>query len=214
MKVHQVKQRSDTWHQLRMGKWTASQAKKILTSTKLEPSSSQDAYIDRIVAELVIGKPLDEGEKSKFMERGSDIEGRAHSSFEVATGMAVEPVGFIETDDGWGGCSPDGLLDGGAMGYEGKAPKPETHVGYRRDPASLVRAYRLQVQSSLWICKPEITVWYLHSFCPDFDDVIEFVEPEEAVQEALDREIPKFVEELKAALDRELGPGWQENPFL
>src|SRR3546814_13751795 len=92
MKIQDVPQRSPEWYALRLGKPTASEFSKIVTS-KGEPSKSADAYAITLAAELFAGKALDGWEGNAWTERGRELEGEALRLYAFASAADVLPVG-------------------------------------------------------------------------------------------------------------------------
>ena len=76
------------------------------------------------------------------MEQGQFLEEKAKPAFTIETGIQIENVAFITTDDGLFGCSPDAMI-ACESGVEIKCPRLETHVGYLLDgvlPSQIPRA--------------------------------------------------------------------------
>lgn len=195
--VRNVKQGTPEWLQLRLGVVTASDAERIVTPKKLEPSKAQAAYVSELVAEHLIGAPLD-FTTDKWRERGIALEGEARDWYCLMR-EPVEEVGFLQRDDLLVGCSPDGIIEG-RRGVEIKCPAAATHVGYLLDPATLVADYRMQVQFSLWLTG--WPAWDILSYCPTLPTVLREVLPDAAVFAALDAEVPKVLAAREAALVR------------
>ena len=157
MIVHKCEQGSEEWQQLRCGVVTMSHAKELLTGGK---GKTRQSYILDVVSERLSGKPI-ESYSSFDMQRGQFLEQYALKAFEANSGEAVERVGFITTNDGRIGCSPDGLI-GGDAGLEIKCPNPRQHL--RNIFSAGLEDYTAQVQGNLWITGS--SRWYVVSFCP------------------------------------------------
>lgn len=192
-----IKQGTPEWLALRLGVVTASDADRVVTSKTLKPSAAQREYVSELVAETLIGAPLD-FTTDKWRERGIMLEEEARGWYCLMR-EPVEEVAFIIRDDGLVGCSPDGIIEG-RQGLEIKCPAAKTHVGYMLDPATLVADYRLQVQFSLWVTG--WVSWDLISYCPGLPTVLRHVAPEPVVFAALDAEVPKVLAAREAALLR------------
>lgn len=184
-----IVQGSDAWLAARLGVVTASEFDQILTPAKLELSKSSARYMYRKLGEWMLGAPL-EAFVSPWMERGKDLEPEAIRYYEMERDCETQPVGFISTDDGSIGCSPDRLI--GTTGVlELKCPSLEVHVGYMLDPVSLAAEYRLQTQGEMWVSgrhQGDIMSYY-----PGFPAVIVPLKPEEKVFAAFETHIPAFV---------------------
>ena len=168
-----------------------------------KPSASAPKYMARCLAEWMAGVPLDVFEDQPpirgWRERGKLLEPEAIRYYEMERDCETHAVGFITSDDGMIGASPDRLV--GDVGLlEQKCPALETHVGYMLDPGSLVAEYRLQVQGQLWVCQRE---WCdMQSYYPGFPSVIVRVQRDDKVIEALEKHVPAFVQTMLACRDK------------
>jgi len=153
MIVHDdIQQGTAPWHALRIGTLTASRSKVLVTAGgKESKGDGVQTLINDLVFERVERQYAREISTSA-MRRGTELEVRARQALEWDTGKTIDAVGFISTDDGRVGCSPDGMIAGAEpVGVELKVPMGATHVGYYRDPGRLLRAYRHQVQFGMWV---------------------------------------------------------------
>lgn len=93
IKVHEVEQGTDEWHELRAGKYTGSNAHKLLKFGR----------IDYAITERGFGGNF-------FTKRGHVLEDEAIEIYEQITGTIVDRVGFV-TNSQWPNCgySPDGI---------------------------------------------------------------------------------------------------------
>lgn len=117
MKIHNFKQGSPEWFEIRANKMTASHANTIKTNGK-----GLKTYVYKKMFKFITGQYKTEDEFLSYdIERGKELESIAISDYELETGKKVERVGFIEKSD-YVGCSPDGLVgDGGLL--EIKCPR-------------------------------------------------------------------------------------------
>lgn len=147
MKTFDVPQRSDEWFKLRRGIPTASRFDMIMTAVTCKPSSSQAKLIDQLLAESLL--PAETVERSSAdMEHGMILEAEARCAYELGYAPdKVTEVGFILSDCGRFGCSPDGLV-GDKRGVEIKCPNPSTQVSYVR-AGVLPSEYKCQVHGSM-----------------------------------------------------------------
>lgn len=129
MKVIDFPQGSEEWAQARAGKVTASCIDAVLAKIKNGEAAARRDYRAQIVAEILTGKPQDDGFINDEMRWGIEQEPLARSAYEVAKSVMVDQVGFIihPTIDR-AGASPDGLA--GRGGLEIKCPKTATHLQY------------------------------------------------------------------------------------
>lgn len=149
MIVHTVEQGSQEWHDLRLGIPTASEFDSILTPATMKPSKSMKPYAIRLVAEKLLGRAVIDLSGNKHVERGKELEPDAARMYEFSRDVTTSPVGFITTDDGKVGASPDRLVDGQPGAVELKCPAPYTHVGYLLD--GFGADYRVQVQGQMLV---------------------------------------------------------------
>lgn len=109
MILHDVTQRSPEWYALRLGKPTASEFSRIVTSDG-DRSKSASGYAIQLAAELFAGKPLEAWEGNQWTERGRDLEDEAIARYEFQSDLETRPVGFVTDDAGMVGASPDRLV--------------------------------------------------------------------------------------------------------
>ena len=154
MKIHDCEQRTEEWHRLRAGVPTASEFSKLVTS-KGEPSKSMEKYAVTLAAEVMAGGPVDAWQGNAHTERGAILEPEAISLYEFVHGATVEPVGFVTSDCGRWGCSPDGLVGDDGM-VEVKCLKAENHIEavlYYEKNERPQTTYIQQTQGQMYICE-------------------------------------------------------------
>ena len=190
MKIIDVEQGTPEWLQARVGIPTASAFDRIITSKTLKLSAQAAKYRYELIAEWTLGHPLDSGTNA-WMNRGSDLEAEARNAYEFLTENTVEQVGFVTTDDGLIGCSPDGLV-GDDGGVEIKCPGAAKHVENMRSHDD----YRIQIYGCMWIC--ERAWWDFVSYCPGFSPVVRRVERDDEIIGKIEKAVRKFVDDLQA----------------
>jgi hypothetical protein len=168
MIVHHMEQRTDEWFQIRVGKLTASQAGKMLATTKSGWSVQRQDLRMQIACEKITGFSCETPfVANEAVQRGIDQEDVSVRFYESLNGAVVDRgVGFLESDDGLCGCSPDGLVTEstisdltGAAGHirgllECKNPTTKNHVLYMR--AGIVPPqYAAQLTHSLFVAGPD-----------------------------------------------------------
>ena len=162
MILHDVQQGTPEWHALRAGIPTSSHFSEILTAGG-KPSRSADKLIGRCLFFWATGEPTGSA-SSSFMERGLELEEEAIGWYEITRQVDVERVGFVTTDDGWAGCSPDGLLNDfphlpdqkyhlDSGGLEVKCPSAEVFMLASVNPDAYAATHKQQIQGNLWITK-------------------------------------------------------------
>ena len=135
MKIIECKQRTPEWLEARIGIPTASQFHRVMTPKTKKRSSQADDYLNFLVAEWLVGRSLEDF-SNDWTERGMVLEDDAVSYFEALHEVNTQEVGFITTNDGLVGCSPDRI--GTFGGLEIKCPGIINHVGDMRDPSLLL----------------------------------------------------------------------------
>jgi len=128
-RIEAVQQGSEAWHQMRLGKVTASRVADLLAKTKTGPSASRGNYLIELALQRVT-KTIEESYTNAAMEWGTQTEPQARVAYEVKTGNFVDQVAFIDhpTIAGFG-CSPDGIVAVDGL-IEIKCPNSATHWSY------------------------------------------------------------------------------------
>lgn len=185
MIVHRVAQNTPEWLELRRGIPTASEFKRIITPLgKFSQSSTMRNYAIKLATELLLNRSLDSIESLEWVAHGKDHEADAAKFYDFAYDVVSEPVGFITTDDGRFGASPDRLVGEDGL-LEIKCPAPATHVGYLVNGFDL--DYKPQVQGQLLVSGRAWCDWMSYSY--EMPQVVIRVERDEdyiaKLQEAL-----------------------------
>lgn len=149
MIISEHEQGSELWHKDRAGIPTASEFGKIITPGGVA-SKSADTYMNTLLAEWYLNKPVDNDFQSDWMKRGNDIEDEARITYVFRTDRVSVPVGFCFRDEQkLVGCSPDGLVGEDGLN-EFKCPKANTMISYILSN-KLPDKYKPQVQGQLWV---------------------------------------------------------------
>ena len=131
MNIVNVEQGSPEWRQLRAGKVTASRISDVLAKLKNGgEAATRKNYRAQLVAETLLGHPIESEWMSPEMKFGVENECLARAAYEMASERMVQQVGFvlhptIESS----GCSPDGLVRPCGL-IEIKVPNTATHLGW------------------------------------------------------------------------------------
>lgn len=151
MKILDVKQGSSAWIAARFGRVTGSRFSMVIQPKKLKPSKSISTLVAFLLAELRLGYSLDVFEGNQWTERGKRLEAEARTDYAFQKDVEVEEIGFVVTDDGRAGVSPDGKIVGVDAGIEIKCYEAAHHMrcllGYE-DPVEPT-----QLQGQLWVCE-------------------------------------------------------------
>lgn len=198
MKIIDCEQGSLLWTQLRCGVITASEFDNLVTP-EFKPRKGQmvETYLNRKVAEIWQGYPLPSF-SSPEMEMGSVLESEAIPWMEFEFSEKIDRVGFITTDDGRIGCSPDGLI-GDNLGVEIKCPAAHTHVGYLRD-GEVPPAYLSQCHGGMFVTGRPF--WKFVSYRRGFPELVKVIERDEKIQAVLAEVLAGFVARIDEAIAR------------
>lgn len=205
-------QHSVDWSLARSGIPTASEFDALVTPDfKIRTGEMPKSYLAKKVAEAWQGGPL--ASFNTFdMDIGAILEDEAKPWYALEFGQTIESVGFITTDDGRVGCSPDGLLtiaipkDGQLPdfreetgGIEIKCPAAHTHVSYVLK-GELPKDYTAQVHGSMFVtgCK----WWKFLSYRRHFPPLILTVERDEEIMEKLHVALEDFLACFDSAMKR------------
>ena len=141
-----IEQGTPEWHQLRLGKVTASRVSDVMAKIKTGESASRKNYRAELVVQRLTGMPS-ESFTNAAMEWGTATEPMARIAYEIEKEVLVEQVGFIEHPTiAMFGCSPDGLVHDGMI--EIKCPNSATHIEYLTDnkaPAKYINQMQCQM---------------------------------------------------------------------
>ena len=200
MKIHRdIEQGSVEWEILRSGKVTSSQMDALVSPTgKIRTGDGPKTYLMQKLAEAWIGGGLPSVQGIFDMEQGSLLETYARPAFTLETGLQVAKVAFMESDDGFTGCSPDGLVND-HVGLEIKCPRIETHIRYLLDGV-LPTDYVLQVQGSMWVSG--LNQWYFCSFRRNFPPFVLLIDRDDEMQEVITEAIHEFKGKFTHSMNR------------
>lgn len=200
MIVHDVDQNSTAWDILHLGRPTASEFHKILTPTG-ELSKQSDGYAYYKLAETIMNAALTSISHLEWIDRGKQLEPEAVKQYEFINDATTQKVGFVTTDDGRFGCSPDRFVirNNKPVGLlEVKCPAPQTQVEYWAvGPGP---AYRPQMFGQMWICEMDWCDFY--SYHPDMRPVQHRTVREPLYMSKLTRALKQFDDRLQTLLMR------------
>lgn len=194
MKIIDCHQGTLEWLEARTRCATASELDSLISPTlTLRKGETPLTYRYRKLAERWLGRPI-QSYSGGAMEQGSLLEDEALPWYELRHRCSVERVGFITTDDGTFGCSPDGLI-GKALGLEFKCPQEHTHIRWLL-AGKCPPEHCLQVQGGMFVTGfPE---WEFVSYCRNFPPLVVRVKRDEEAQAAIAEAIAVFAGEMEA----------------
>jgi hypothetical protein len=194
MIVHDCKQGTSEWLMKRVGVPTASEFDNLVSPEwKIRTGQMPETYLFRKITEKCMGMPL-QAASSFGMEQGTMLELEAIPWLEFMHDVHVDRVGFITTDDGRIGCSPDGLL-GEDGGVEVKCPQPDTHLRYLVG-GGVPKEYLAQVHGSMFVTGRKW--WKFLSYSRQFPPLLVKVERDERIQAVLHEALSQFIEKFDA----------------
>jgi hypothetical protein len=190
-----------------MGVPTASCFDKIVTPAKGELSKSSRAYAQYLVAETLLREPLEpERPDPYWIAWGKLHEPMAAQQYAFTTDTEIETVGFVTTDDGRVGCSPDRLIIGERGAVEIKCPAPQTHMGYLIDGPGL--DYKCQFQGQMAVAELAFVDFY--SFHPSLPPVLIRIERDEPFITKMSAALTEFLAMRDEMLAKALKSGFFE----
>lgn len=168
VKVLMAAQGSLEWHQVRRGIPTASDADRLITPKRGEPAAASVAYAYQLIAERILNASGTSLDGLPYLERGKQSEPEAIADYEFIAGTKTIEVGFMLSDCGRYGASPDRLISSIKAGVEVKSPSAPIHIGYLLTGA-LPDTYRPQVQMQMLVGELEYVDFFSwHPRCPPF----------------------------------------------
>lgn len=198
MIVHNVEQNSLDWLALRAGVVTASEVDAIVSDTfKIRTGEMPKTYLAQKLAEKWLGGPLP-GFMTLEMDLGKLLEEFAIPAYEWESGEKVTKVGFITTDDGSRGCSPDGLI-GEGEGIEVKCPTAAVHMKYLLAD-SVPAQYLPQIYFSMYVTQRKR--WKFCSYHRKMPMLVKTVEWDEQIDRTLDKAVADFCQKMREGWDK------------
>lgn len=198
MKIHrEFEPNSLEWLTARSGLLTASEASDLFTG-EMKPRTGEmpKSLLYRKLAEIWTGGPLP-GHQTILMEIGHVLEDEAIPWITYEFGDKVERVGFITTDDGRCGCSPDGMTDN--WGWEIKSPTPQVHAKYL-DRCEVPGDYLPQIHFSMFVTGAPF--WKFVSYHRRFPKLVKHVERDEKIQAVIAETVESFLTELESKVKK------------
>ena len=213
VKIHDVVQGTEKWLAVRAGIPTASELGSLITDggeLRKWDTEMPNTYLARKLAERWTGYPL-QSFGGGVMEQGAILEEEAIPWYCAEYRVDLQRVGFLTTDDGSFGSSPDAIDD--ERGYEIKCPQPTNHVKWLLAggcPAEHV----LQCQGGMYVM--ECDEWRFVSYCRGVPlPLVVTVEQDAKIQDVIDDAMDHFRNHMEEAwavlLDKNGGPPIKRN---
>ena len=198
MIIHNIEQKSEAWHELRVGRITSTRFKQLMAG---ESTQTYKDLITNLACEILTNRQ-EEGYFSEDMLRGVELEPVARMLYEEIFEVQVKEIGFITPDEDnkyaeWVGISPDGMLDEGMI--EIKCPKAKTHLEYI-EANKLPSEYRHQVQGQLYVTGAKFCDFM--SYCEGMKPFIIRVYPDHELFKEFEARLDKLIVEVKEKLNK------------
>ena len=207
---YDIDQGSAAWYKVRSGVPTASNFSSIITPAKMQISAERKKYAVRLIAERVLNWQSESLDHVKHIEAGKRLEPFAVRQLEFTAEVETVPVGFVTTNDGRFGASPDRI----AGPHEGsvetviecKCPTIPTQLNYLLFGHGT--DYKAQVQGQLLVAEAEEAIFY--SFLERGPPYMVRTHRDEAFIKALRGCLEQFSDELEAWTEKARSLGaWQ-----
>ena len=122
-----MEQGTPEWHQIRLGKVTASRVKDVIAKTKTGYGAGRANYMAQLLCERLTGQPT-QGFNNDAMRHGTETEPLARVAWELKNNIEVEQIAFMDHPYiSMAGASPDGLIKDNGL-IEIKCPNTATHL--------------------------------------------------------------------------------------
>jgi len=156
MIIHNMEQYSDEWWAIRNGKASASNAKKLVTSTGAA-SKSMAEYAVELANDMFAGKSTDSFAGNVHTERGTELEPEARSNYEMTNQVEIIETGIITDDLMRWAASPDGVVgDDGLIEIKCLSPKRHTQaLLYFKKNNKAPTDYIAQIQMQMLLAERE-----------------------------------------------------------
>ena len=192
----EIKQGTEEWHQIRLGKVTASRVADVMSKVKSGESAGRKNYKMDLVVERLTNSPTSSF-SSPAMQWGTETEPLARMAYEAFTGVFVDQVAFCNhpTIKNFG-CSPDGIVGDGIM--EIKCPNTTTHIDYLISgipPAKYVP--QMQTQMACTGAKWCDFVSFDPRLPPELQLFVVRLDRDEAYIQEIEAEVKQFLDEVQ-----------------
>lgn len=197
MKILCTEQNSPDWFQAKLGIPSASNFSRIITPKTMKMSTQATDYAHELIAEIMLGYPVKNHDNLFWVERGKELEPQAVKLYEMTYDLNTVPVGFIVTDDGKYGASPDRLIgDDGVL--EIKCTSDTVHMGYVL--SGIDEKYKAQIQGQLLVTGRQWCDWWMYH--PELPPVKIRTERDEEFIAKLEAALSDFNQMMDGMIDK------------
>lgn len=216
-----VVQGSAQWFALRSGVPTASLFHKVMTPKTFKPSEQRRAYQCQLIAEKLLNWQAESLDTIRHIEEGRANEPLAMGQLNVLTGTRSDKVGFVTSNDGRFGASPDRAIGGNprvdveegslSVVIEAKSPTVPKQMEYLLLGDN--DAYRCQRQGQLYVAEADKAIFF--SFNPRMPEYfVEDGRDEPFIRKLADC-LERFHDELLEMTERAVSLGsWEAFPAI
>jgi hypothetical protein len=173
--INDLTQGTAAWLAVRKGIPTASNFKRICTAAKAQYAAGADEYAADLLADTLGVYRSEAG--GEDIERGHRLEDEARRWTRLQLGQPIRQVGFILSDCGRYGYSPDGILADGRP-LEIKAPNVKTIIGWKLK-GGLPPEHAPQVHGAMFVTGAPSAVFVAYSDHPAIENMLVEVERSE-----------------------------------
>jgi putative phage-type endonuclease len=200
--MSEILQGTPEWHQLRLGKVTASRIADVRARTQKGWGAGRENYMSELIVERLTGVPT-ESFTNAAMQWGTEHEGDARSEYQFFRNTRVSQVAFVSHPSiAETGASPDGLVGDDGL-VEIKCPNPATHQK-TLDGAPIADKY---LQQMMWQMACTGRKWCdFVSFDPRWPESMRLhvrrVPRDDALIAVIERDVTDFLNELRDTVHR------------
>lgn len=162
-----VQQGTPEWFELRSFIPTASEFDSVITPGKGELAAARKKYACRIIAARIMNWQAESLEQIRHIMDGKQNEPLAVAQLELIENIETFPIGFVTTDDGRFGASPDRVTEIGpdrsSIGITIEVKSPTIPKQFEYMLLGHGDAYRCQVQGQLYVAEADKAIFYSYS---------------------------------------------------
>lgn len=197
---NEIKQLSPEWFAIRRGIPTASEFGRIVTPAKFDYAKGAEGYMEELIAASLGWENDFKG--NGHTERGNRIEPIARDWLSFHHGCDIKETGFILSECGRYGGSPDGLIDG-KIACEIKAPDLPKFISWKR-AGKLPDEHRPQCHGHLILTGADNCLFLAYPDHPDLSPMVIDVK-RDSFTSLLESHIHTFCERLEVLRKEILG---------
>lgn len=182
-----IDQGSEDWYSRRIGRPTASNAGRLITSTGAA-SKSMGAYAEELAGDKYAGQAVNQWNGNGYTDYGHEMEEEARLAYSMEKDVDVQEVAFIEDDLLRYLVSPDGLVgDSGLVEIKNLPKKHIAALRYFDKHGRIPADYMAQLQMQLFVSKRDwVDMFYYSTLLPT---LCVRIEPDQKMFDALQTQL-------------------------